>query len=30
MSEWEWIVHECVQCWQAEIIENFIRMEEGY
>ncbi len=28
MNEFEWIVHDCVQCWQANIIEKFIRMEE--
>ena len=24
----EWILYDVVQCWQAEIIENLIRLEE--
>lgn len=25
--DFEWILYDLIQCWQGEIIENFIRME---
>ncbi len=26
-NDFEWILYDCIQCWQGEIIEKFIRME---
>jgi len=26
-NDFEWILYDCIQCWQAEIIENIIQME---